>query len=77
MNFLNNSNYKVYRFKNLHGFPTATECDGISLFTTLPAPITTSSPIVTPGSIQTLPPIHTLLPIFIDFPYSIPLFLSI
>jgi hypothetical protein len=33
----------------------------ISLFTTLLAPITTSSPIVTPGKITTCPPIHTLL----------------
>ena len=36
-------------FITLHGFPTATVLDGISLFTTLPAPITTLFPIVTPG----------------------------
>ena len=39
---------------------TATTFAGISLVTTLPAPITVFSPIVTPGSKTQLPPIHTL-----------------
>ena len=62
-------------FITLQGFPTATTFDGISLFTTLPAPITVLSPIVTPGSTITFPPIHTLFPTFIGFAYSNPLFL--
>ena len=53
----------------------ATTFDGISLLTTLPAPITTLSPIVTPGSTTTFPPIQTLLPTFIGLAYSNPLFL--
>ena len=48
-----------------HGLPTATEWDGISLVTTEPAPITTSSPMVTPGQTTTLPPNHTSLPMVI------------
>ena len=62
-------------FITLQGFPTATLFDGISLFTILPAPITTLSPIVTPGSTTTFPPIHTLFPTLIGFAYSNPLFL--
>ena len=62
-------------FITLHGIPTAILLDGISLFTTLPAPITTLSPIFTPGSTITFPPIHTLFPILIGFAYSNPLFL--
>ena len=62
-------------FITLQGTPTATTFDGISLFTTLPAPITTLSPIVTPGSTTTFPPIHTLFPTFIGLAYSNPLFL--
>lgn len=62
-------------FITLQGFPTATTFGGISLFTILPAPITTLSPIVTPGSTITFPPIHTLFPTFIGFAYSNPLFL--
>ena len=49
-------------FFTRHGFPTATEHDGISLTTTEPAPIVTLSPMVTPGKMVTLPPIQTLLP---------------
>ncbi len=37
----------------LQGFPTAKLCGGISLVTTLPAPITLPSPIVTPGNTAT------------------------
>ena len=58
-------------FITLQGFPTATTFAGISLFTTLPAPITELSPIVTPGSTITFPPIHTLFPILIIVDYSI------
>ena len=47
-------------FITLHGFPTATVFDGISLTTTEPAPMVTLSPMVTPGRMVTLPPIHTL-----------------
>ena len=40
------------------GFPTAKLFAGISLVTTLPAPITLFCPIVTPGKIITPPPIQ-------------------
>ena len=51
----------IYNFLiTLHGFPTATEFDGISLTTTEPAPMTTLFPIVTPESTQTFPPNQTL-----------------
>ena len=42
-----------------------TECEGMSLTTTDPAPITTSSPMVTPGPTTTLPPNQTSLPMVI------------
>ena len=45
------------------GLPATTTPEGISLTTTLPAPMVTLSPMVTPGSIVTEPPIQTLLPI--------------
>ena len=48
-----------------HGLPTATECEGMSLTTTDPAPITTSSPMVTSGPTTTLPPNQTSLPMVI------------
>lgn len=37
-----------------HGFPTTTELSGISLATTVPAPMTTRLPIVVLG--KTIPP---------------------
>ena len=40
----------------LAGTPAANESEGISLVTTLPAPITQLSPIVTPGHTTTLAP---------------------
>lgn len=40
----------VIRRITLQGTPAASTCGGISLFTTLPAPITEPSPIVTPAS---------------------------
>lgn len=46
------------------GTPQANTSGGISLVTTLPAPITVLSPIVTPGHIIAPVAIHTLLPIF-------------
>lgn len=57
------------------GFPTAKLCGGISLVTTLPAPITLPSPIVTPGSTATCPPNQVLLPILIGPAFSNPSFL--
>ena len=45
---------------------------GISLDTTLPAPITTLLPTVTPGRITVFPPIHTLSPTVTGIPYSYP-----
>ena len=56
----------------LQGFLTATVLCGMSLETTLPAPMTEFSPIVTPAKTTTLPPSHTLLPIFIGFASSVP-----
>src|SRR5690554_2745321 len=49
----------------LQGFPPAITLAGISLVTTLPAPITLFSPIVTPFKTVTFTPSHTLLPICI------------
>lgn len=63
-------------FITLHGLPTATTSDGISLVTTEPAPMVTLSPIVTPGRIVTLPPIQTLLPIETGSAHSSRVFLS-
>lgn len=56
----------------LQGLPAANTSDGMSLVTTLPAPITLRSPIVTPGQITTLPPIQQSSPIDIGFAYSNP-----
>ena len=53
----------------LHGLPTATTFDGISVATILPAPMTVLSPIVTPGSIVTPAPIQQFLPIVIGALY--------
>ena len=44
------------------GFPTASTFAGISLVTTLPAPITAPSPICTPGRTITPPPQPTSVP---------------
>jgi hypothetical protein len=46
----------------LQGLPTATLLSGMSLTTTLPAPMTTLLPMVTPGRTWTAAPIQTLLP---------------
>lgn len=51
-----------YDSDTLHGLPTATVLEGMSLTTTEPAPMVTLSPMVTPGRMVTLPPIHTLSP---------------
>jgi len=51
--------------KTRQGFPTAMTPDGMSLLTTLPAPITTLLPIVTPGKTVTPAPIHTSFPMLI------------
>ena len=47
------------------GLPVTTESSGISVLTTLPAPIITLFPIVTPGRIMLPLPIKTLFPIVI------------
>ena len=51
---------------------TATTPDGMSLVTTLPAPITTSEPMVTPGHTITPMPNHTLSPTVMGSAYSRP-----
>ena len=55
----------------LHGLPAAITFAGMSLVTTLPAPITLPSPIVTPPHTVTFPAIHQLLPIVIGLAYSL------
>ncbi|KAF1365810.1 hypothetical protein EJ07DRAFT_94685, partial [Lizonia empirigonia] len=52
------------------GCPIATLKSGMSLDTTLIAPIVQPLPIVTPGSITTLPPIQQSSPIITGLPYS-------
>ena len=47
----------------------------MSLFTRLPAPITTFEPILTPGMTATFAPNQTSSPTVIGWAYSIPLFL--
>src|SRR5690554_7164136 len=46
-------------FTFLQGLPTQIEYSGISLVTTLPAPMMEPSPIVIPGNMITFAPIHT------------------
>ncbi len=52
------------------GLPTATECGGMSLVTTAPAPMTQPSPMVTPPNTVTLPPNQQFEPMTIGLPYS-------
>ena len=73
--FMCDYGYNIEIGENFYANHNLIILDGISLFTTLPAPITTLSPIVTPGSTITFPPIHTLFPTFIGLAYSSPLFL--
>src|SRR5881397_601612 len=47
------------------GFPAANTSSGISLVTTLPAPITVREPMRTPGRMNAPPPTHTSEPIWI------------
>ena len=54
----------------LQGFPAAMDQSGISLVTTLPAPITVLFPMCTPGQMTVFPPIHTLSPKTTSMPYS-------
>ena len=54
------------------GLPAAKESSGMSLTTTLPAPIMHRLPIVTPGQITTPPPIQQSSPIVIASPCSTP-----
>ena len=58
-----------------HGLPTATTPSGISLVTTLPAPITLPFPIVTPPQTVEFAPIHTSSPMVIALDVHIPSFL--
>src|SRR5690606_2484865 len=58
------------------GLPAAKTSSGMSLVTTLPAPITVRLPIVTPGQITALPPTHTSSPILMGLAYSTPEALS-
>src|ERR1700734_2172263 len=53
-----------------HGFPAANTQSGMSLVTTLPAPITVFEPIFTPGQMIAPPPTHTSDPISIGLPNS-------
>ena len=48
-----------------HGFPAANTPSGMSLVTTLPAPITVFEPTFTPGQMIAPPPTHTSDPISI------------
>ena len=57
-------------FTTWQGLPTATQSLGISLHTTLPAPMTTRSPMVTPGQIMVFPPMKQSSPIRIGLAYS-------
>ena len=54
------------------GLPAATQLAGISLVTTLPAPMTQLSPMVTPGSTVQPPPNQTLLPTVMGRANSVP-----
>ena len=56
----------------LQGLPTAIELLGMSLTTTLPAPIVVFEPIVTPGQMIAPPPIQTLFPILMGAANSLP-----
>ncbi len=53
-----------------HGFPAANTSAGMSLVTTLPAPMTVFEPIVTPGQMMAPPPTQTSQPIWIGRPNS-------
>ncbi len=56
----------------LQGFPTAITLSGMSLVTTLPAPMVTFEPMLIPGQIITPPPSQTLLPIVTGAANSFP-----
>jgi hypothetical protein len=53
-----------------HGFPAANTPSGMSLVTTLPAPMIAFEPIFTPGQMIAPPPSHTSDPISIGLAYS-------
>jgi len=57
--------YSVISRMTRHGFPAANTPSGMSLVTTLPAPMTVFEPIFTPGQMIAPPPIHTSDPISI------------
>ncbi|KAI1502674.1 hypothetical protein F5X99DRAFT_378063 [Biscogniauxia marginata] len=58
--------------KTLAGLPHATMKGGISLVTTLPAPMVQPRPIVTPGRTIQFPPNQQSSPIVIGAPFSGP-----
>ena len=58
------------RFLTTAGLPAASESEGISCVTTLPAAMMQRSPIVTPGQTVTLPPSQQSAPIVIGKEYS-------
>src|SRR5262249_20204933 len=58
------------------GFPTANTPSGMSLVTTLPAPITERAPTLTPGQMIAPPPTHTSSPTSTALPDSRPVLRS-
>src|SRR5215510_13004369 len=62
--------YSVISRMIRHGFPAANTPSGMSLVTTLPAPMTALEPIFTPGQITAPPPTHTSDPISMGLAYS-------
>src|SRR3954454_13486096 len=62
--------YSVISLMIRHGFPAANTPAGMSLVTTLPAPITVFGPIFTPGQMIAPPPTHTSEPILMGLPNS-------
>src|SRR4029079_16788384 len=57
------SGYSVISRITRHGLPAANTPSGMSLVTTLPAPMTVFEPIFTPGQMIALPPTQTSDPI--------------
>ncbi len=60
MNYLSSISFSIV-FITLAGLPTATLNGGISLVTTLPAPITEPFPILILGKITTFPPYPNII----------------
>ena len=62
--------YSVISRMTRHGFPAANTPSGMSLVTTLPAPMTDFEPIFTPVQMIAPPPTHTSDPISIGLAAS-------